>query len=113
MDTEEFSVIVVGGHEQDRPEPFRQTVEILDPGATEWRAGEDFPLAVKFTSAVTDRHGGIVVIGGLTPGPADLDTMYRLPHSNADSWTLMPQKLSKPTQFSSSFLVGDDLCIRN
>ena len=109
--SEEFSVIVIAGHEQDQAEQFRTTVEVLDPGATGWRPGPNFPLAVKDTSAVTDRHGGIVVMGGLTSNGTLPDHLYRLPHAKALTWTEMPQKLSQPRQLTCAFLVSDEFCV--
>lgn len=104
--SDEFSVIVVAGTSNEA----RRSVQILDEGATEWRSGVDFPHLAFGASLVTDRHGGVVVIGGVSSSVGPLDTLYHLPHANADAWTLMDQKLPEPTGLPFSFLVSDDVC---
>ena len=110
IEDEDFSVIVVGGYTRDPNYPFRSTVEILDESATEWRSVNSFPHPVRSTSLVTDKHGGAIVIGGFSGDAGPLDTLYRLPYSNANEWTLMDQQLTLRAGDSFSFLVSDDVC---
>ena len=110
VNSEEFSVIVVGGHVANPNFPFTRDVEILDEGATEWRSGKHFPHAVRSSSLVTDKHGAAIVIGGHSGDAGPLDTLYRLPYSNANEWTLMDQQLTLRAGDSFSFLVSDDVC---
>ena len=63
-------------------------------------------------SIVTDKDGGAVVLGGSVNGGWALDSLYYLPHANADEWILMDQKLSDvgfPAE-GVAFLVPDDAC---
>ena len=64
-------------------------------------------------SIVTDKDGGAVVLGGSVNGGWALDSLYYLPHANADEWILMDQKLSVRTDNPRAFLVPDDVCQQN
>ena len=84
----------------------------MDEGATEWRLGPRFPHTVSTPSLVSDRHGGVVVIGGWDSSVSIpyLNTFYHLPHANADAWTLMDQTLPDNLEMGLSFMVGDEFC---
>lgn len=52
-----FSIIVAGGE-------WTSSVEILDPGASQWRPGPSLPIEIARASMVEDPLGGVILIGG-------------------------------------------------
>ena len=74
-----FSVIVAGGVDEAGV-PLTQ-VEVLDPGATEWRPGLDLPLGIKYSRMIEEQDGGVVLAGG-DAGGETLGTLYLLPNAN-------------------------------
>ena len=105
-----YSVIVIGGVGGIGG---LDTVEILDEGATEWRFGENFPIIKYLSSAVEDRYGGVILIGGMNSDQSCLqcsNRIYHLSHASS-SWQLMEQTLESERSLHFSFLVTDELCI--
>jgi hypothetical protein len=107
-DSQSMSIIVTGGNGAN----FVQlsSVEILDEGSNEWRAGPEFPVKISYHQMVTDKNGGAVVIGGYTKPKVYLDTLYQLLHAGLDAkWTLMTQKLKLARGSAPAFLVPDSI----
>ena len=98
----EMSIIVAGGLFSI----FLSSVEILDFGATEWRAGPSLPSGIQGASMVEVSSGGVVLIGGYNG--TVLDTLYQLSHANSE-WVLMPQKLKVGRSGATAFLVPDEI----
>ena len=99
------SVIVAGGRGNIE---ILSTVEILDVGASDWRAGPNLPLPILSTSMVEGPSGGVLLIGGYKNGHGLLKSIYKLSHANSE-WVLMPQKLRAAAWRSTAFLVPDEI----
>jgi N-acetylneuraminic acid mutarotase len=108
--TQDYSIIVVGG----TPNPYSgskmSSVEILDHGANEWRKGPDLPFGIGEAQMVEDQNGGVVLVGGRSHYNTYLDTLYQLPHGGEDAvWTKMGQKLKIGRYNHVAFLVPNDV----
>ncbi len=85
------------------------SVEILDEGSNEWKAGPELPLGIYNSEMVEDQNGGVVLIGGMLSSFEALDTLYQLPHGGQDAvWTKMEQKLRSGRNGPTAFLVPDN-----
>jgi hypothetical protein len=109
--SQDFSIIVAGGWYQSSSSIlFLSSVEILDIGANEWRAGPDLPFRIHAAQMVEDPDGGVVLVGGSADSTWYHDTLYQLPHAGADArWIRMEQKLKFGRESHVAFLVPDDV----
>jgi hypothetical protein len=106
LDDKSFSVVVVGGIERD----LLSSVEVLDEGSNEWRAGPDLPFGIYGATLVEDPAGGVVLIGGSSSRDSQHETMLRLAHAGDDAeWLELPQKLKNGRYLHTSFLIPDHL----
>ena len=105
----QLSVIVAGGGDQGPhfdEGGYLSSVEILDVGASKWRAGPNLPLAIKGASIVESPSGDVLLIGGNSVNR--LNTIYKLSHANSE-WILLPQKLKVGRSDATAFLVPDEI----
>ena len=103
-----FDVIVVGGFNCT----YMSSVEIFDAETSTWRAGANLPFGITDSVLVEDPTGGVILVGGFYRKSesefARLDTLFRLPHAEADHWQEMPQKLKEGRRYHSAFLIPDE-----
>ena len=59
-----YGVIVVGGIVSTQ----LTSTEILEDPAGTWRAGPSLPVGISSATLVEDNAGGVILIGGTTPG---------------------------------------------
>jgi hypothetical protein len=105
-DSQEWSIIVAGGYGGSS---YMTSVEVLDGGSNQWRAGPKLPYGVLFSQMVEDQNGGVVLIGGTSPTNPYLDALLLLPHVGQDAaWTKMEQKLKLGKNTHTAFLVSDN-----
>ena len=83
------------------------SVEILDEGSLEWRAGTDLPQGTSNAMMVADSNNGVVLIGGMYSAGL-LDKLYHLSDANA-GWIEMSQKLKRGRALGTAFFVPDDI----
>jgi hypothetical protein len=105
-DGQEWSIIVEGGYGGSS---YMTSVEVLDGGSNQWRAGPKLPYGVLFSQMVEEQNGGVVLIGGTSAAYPYLDTLYQLPHGGQDAaWTKMEQKLKIGKNAHTAFLASDN-----
>ncbi len=98
----EMSIIVVGGSNFE-------SVEILDEGSNEWRAGPAIPFGTYNPEMVNYPKGGVVMIGGEAE-KIDSTKLYQLSHGGNDAvWTEMKQKLTVGRSRHTAFLIPDNI----
>ena len=103
---QQFSIVVAGGWDGTSA---LSSVEILDEGSNEWRAGPELPFGIDTAQMVEDETGGVVLIGGASSSNNYLDTLFRLPHGGPDAnWIQMDQKLTTGRNAHVAFLVPDN-----
>ena len=98
-----LSIVVAGGNNGT----VMSSVEILDEGSNEWRAGTDLPQGTSNAMMVADSNDGVVLIGGMYSAGL-LDKLYHLADANAN-WIEMSQKLKKGRAWGTAFFVPDDI----
>ncbi len=107
-ESSKFDVIVVGGYNGS----FLSSVEIFDAETFEWRAGANLPFGIDDSVLVEDPTGGVILVGGLYRSSGSLlvplDTLFRLPHAEAEHWQEMPQKLKAGRRYHSAFLIPNE-----
>jgi hypothetical protein len=107
-ESSKFEIIVVGGFNGSD----LSSVEIFDAETYAWRAGASLPFAITDAVLVEDPTGGVILVGGRSKiselDPAPLDTLFRLPHADADHWQEMPQKLKSGRRYHSAFLIPNE-----
>ncbi len=102
--SQEMSIIAAGGWDDSS---LLSSVEILDEGSNEWRAGPQLPLEIDDSQMVEDENGGVILIGGYS-SHGRLDTLYQLPYGGLGAdWTPMVQKLQIARNQHTAFLVPD------
>ncbi len=107
QNSEEMSIIVVGGSDND---PNFTSVEILDEGSNEWRAGPPIPFGTYYSEMVNYPKGGVVMIGGQAQNNVWSTTLYQLSHGGNDAvWTEMKQKLTAGRNRHTAFLIPDNI----
>jgi hypothetical protein len=85
--SQEFSIIVAGGLDEDGTR--MSSVEILDLGSNEWRAGPTLPLEILGAKMVEYQNGEVILVGGSSD---QLGSLFQLHHGGADAdWTLLEQ----------------------
>ena len=100
------SLLVVGGW-LNKP---LSSVEILDPGSSEWRKGPELPFPVYASAMVEHPRGGVVLIGGESLGQKMLATMLYLSDAGTDArWEEMPLKLKTAKSYLTAFLITDEV----
>ena len=106
-ESQEMSIIVVGG---DDGSSYLSSVEILDAGSQEWRAGTPLAFDIRASKMVEDQNGGVVLIGGNSKSIGYLKTLYQLPHGGQGAeWTPMVQKLQTVRYYHTAILVSDNI----
>ena len=98
-----LSVVVAGGNNGT----LMSSVEILDEGSREWRAGANLPQGASSGMMVADANDGVIQIGGLSAN-GFLNTLYHLADTNAE-WIDMPQKLKQGRIMGAAFFVPNDI----
>ena len=101
----QYSIVVTTGMSESS---FVSSSEILDPGANKWRQGPEVRYAMRFASMVEESNGGVLLIGGSSYEINLLDTLFYLPHAQAE-WIELPQKLKVPRSHAVAFLVPDEI----
>jgi hypothetical protein len=102
----EFSIIVAGGVDTN----LLSSVEILDDGASLWRAGPDLPVGIRGAAMVEDPLGGVILIGGESSANKFLDSLYRLSHAGDEAgWIRLSQKLSTGRHSHTAIMVPDSI----
>jgi len=105
----EYVIIVAGGSPDISP---FTSVEILEDGSSEWIEGPELPVGLSSASMVEDSKGGVIVVGGRFEGGSKSDKLFHLAHAKAE-WVEMPQKLKVPRDYTTAFLVPDELTTCN
>ncbi len=108
--SQEFSIIVAGGHDEDGTR--LSSVEILDLGSNEWRAGPDLPFGIQGAQMVEYQNGEVILVSGSSDKHEMLMTLYQLQHGGADAdWTKMEQMLEPKhaAYLAFAFLVPDSI----
>jgi hypothetical protein len=107
--SQEFSIIVVGGNSYRNP--FVEPVEVLDPDLNEWRRGPDLPHVLDSSQLVEDQKGGDILMGGNSVSPNDhLDSLFQLVHAGKEAkLSRMEQKLKVGRKNHVAFLVPDSI----
>lgn len=100
------AVIVVGGSNGAYNPGFTST-EILDSGASAWRAGPLLPIGRSTGVLIRDPRGSIFYIGGLD-GAAAIGDIFRLKNVQ-QSWELIPQVMQIPKFWAVGLIIPDDL----
>jgi hypothetical protein len=104
---QDLSIVVVGG---DDSRQSLSSVEILDKGSNQWRAGPELPFGISESQMVEDQNTGVVLIGGSSSPTSNLDTLYQLQHGGLDAkWTKMDQKMKIGRKQHTAFLVPDTI----
>ena len=98
-----LSLVVAGGNNGT----YMSSVEILDEGSLEWRAGTDLPQGTSNAMMVADSNNGVVLIGGMYSAGL-LDKLYHLSDANS-GWIEMSQKLKRGRALGTAFFVPDDI----
>jgi hypothetical protein len=106
-DSQEMSIIVAGGWVGGSS--YLSSVEILDEGSNEWRAGPGLPLNITASKMVEDQNGGVVLIGGFSSSFGLLSTLYQLQHGGQGAnWSPMMQTLQIARSYHTAILVPDN-----
>jgi hypothetical protein len=104
--SQEFSIIVAGGFYGDLTK--LSSVEILDLGSNEWRAGPSLPLEIQGAEMVEYQNGEVILVSGGSYPKNQL--IFQLRGADAN-WTKMEQMLKRNpyTGFAFAFLVPDSI----
>jgi len=107
--SQEFSIIVAGGLDENGT--TLSSVEILDLGSNEWRAGPDFPFGIQEAKMVEYQNGEVILVGGISY-PAN-QPIFQLQHGGADvDWTTMLEQMLEEdlgSELAFAFLVPDSI----
>ena len=104
-DSQEMSIIVVGGYDG-------YSAETLDEGSMEWKTGPELPIGILDPRMVEDPNGGVVLVGGYSKANPNLDTLYQLPHGGkAALWTKMEQNFKTGRKGHTAFFVPDTISV--
>lgn len=83
------------------------TTEVLDNGASAWRAGPPLPMGRSAGTLVSDPRGGVVYISGLDGSSAYPET-FRLKNVET-SWEVLPQVAQNPKYWAVAISIPDEL----
>ena len=100
--------IIVAGGDDEAGAPLT-LIEVLDPGATEWRPGLDLPLGIKYSRMIEEQDGG-----GCSGRRwcCRWNPWHPLPPSGCQfQLDGDGAKVAGPTSDHLAFLVEDDLCL--
>ena len=79
------------------------SVEVLDTGSNEWRAGPDLPVGVRDSQLVELPDGGVLLVAGFTGRTVGLKTLFKL--SSVDTpWIALPQVSITPNIFNKKHI---------
>ena len=101
--SKKLSVVVAG----ENNGTLMSSVEILDEGSREWRAGANLPQGASSGMMVADANDGVIQIGGLSAN-GFLNTLYHLADTNAE-WIEMQQKLKQGRIMGAAFFVPNGI----
>ncbi len=96
------SVVVAGGHTNTPVD----TVHILDLDTLAWRAGANLPVTISAGASVP-HDDRLFIAGGNSATRRNLNTLYRY-DVDANSWNLLPERLSKGRWEAAAFTVSRD-----
>jgi len=105
----EYVVIVAGGADASSS---ITSIEVLEDGSSDWIEGPEFPIGISGASMVEDSNGGVIVVGGMFDDNSYSNKLFHLAHAKAE-WVEMPQKLKVPRDYTTAFLVPDELTTCN